>query len=388
SNGALNLGQGTVNGALVASSTSGGITQAGALSITGTSTLNAGSGAITLNNANNDFQGAVGLIGNDISVTDRNMLSVSSIAGNTSGDIALTAQTLDLPASAISAGTGTLSLTATGSAFSTGGTLSGGNVVLDARDGLTLAHDITAGNLTLRTTNTAINQTAGQLVVGGITDANAGSAAIALTGNNDFQNTVTLTGGAVQLNDRNALTVGAFNTGALTVTSNGALSLGQGTVNGPLIANSTNGTIGQTGALTINGTSTLNAGNGAITLNNANNDFQGAVGLTGNGITVTDRNTLSVSSITGNGNGDIALTAQTLNLPASAISAGIGTLSLTATGSAFSTGGTLSGGNVVLDARDGLTLAHDINAGNLTLRTTNAAISQTAGQLTVSGNTD
>ncbi|MCC8618641.1 filamentous hemagglutinin N-terminal domain-containing protein [Xanthomonas vesicatoria] len=389
SNGALSLGQGTVNGPLIANSTNGTIGQTGTLTITGTSTLNTGSDAITLNNANNDFQGAVGLTGNGITVTDRNTLSVSSITGNTGGDIALTAQTLNLPASAISAGTGTLSLTATGSAFSTGGNLSGGNVVLDARDGLTLAHDVTAGNnLTLRTTNTAINQTAGQLVAGGITDANAGSAAIALTGNNDFQNTMTLTGGAVQLNDRNALTVGAFNTGALTVTSNGALSLGQGTVNGPLIANSTNGTIGQTGALTINGTSTLNAGNGAITLNNANNDFQGAVGLTGNGITVTDRNTLSVSSIAGNTGGDIALTAQTLNLPASAISAGTGTLSLTATGSAFSTGGTLSGGNVVLDARDGLTLAHDINAGNLTLRTTTAAINQTAGQLTVGGTTE
>ncbi|APP75725.1 hypothetical protein BJD12_11260 [Xanthomonas vesicatoria ATCC 35937] len=388
SGGALNLGQGTTVGTLLARSSGGGITQAGAMTVGGASTVDAGSGAITLNNATNDFQGAVGLTGNGITVTDRNTLSVSSIAGNTSGDIALTAQTLNLPASAISAGTGTLSLTATGSAFSTGGTLSGGNVVLDARDGLTLAHDITAGNLTLRTTNTAINQTAGQLVVGGITDANAGSAAIALTGNNDFQTTVTLTGGAVQLNDRNALTLGTHNTGPLTVTSNGALSLGQGTVNGPLIANSTNGTIGQTGALTINGTSTLNAGNGAITLNNANNDFQGAVGLAGNGITVTDRNTLSVSSIAGNTGGDIALTAQTLNLPASAISAGTGTLSLTATGSAFSTGGTLSGGNVVLDARDGLTLAHDINAGNLTLRTTNAAINQTAGQLTVGGTTE
>ncbi|MFO3705383.1 beta strand repeat-containing protein [Xanthomonas codiaei] len=388
SNGALNLGQGIVNGALIANSTNGAIGQTGALNINGTSTLNAGGSAITLNNANNDFQGAVGLTGNGIAVTDTNTLSVSSISGNTSGNIALTAQTLNLPASAISAGTGTLSLTATGSALGTNGALSGGDVVLDARDGLTLAHDINAGNLTLRTTNAAINQTAGQLAISGTTGANAGAAAIALTGNNDFQNAVTLTGGAVQINDRNALTLSALNTGALTVTSNGALNLGQGTVNGVLVANSTGGAITQTGALNISGTSTLNAGTGAITLSNANNDFQGAVGLTGNGITVSDTNTLSVSSISGNTSGNIALTAQTLNLPASAISAGTGTLSLTAIGSAFSTGGTLSGGNVVLDARDGLTLAHDINAGNLTLRTTNAAINQTGGQLTAGGATN
>ncbi|MEA9557974.1 filamentous hemagglutinin N-terminal domain-containing protein [Xanthomonas nasturtii] len=386
SNGALNLGQGSVNGALTATSNNGAITQAGALTVTGASTINAGSGAIALTDANNDFQGAVSLTGNGIAVTDRSVLNVSSINGNSNGDIALTAQTLNLPASAISAGSGNLTLTSTGSAFSTGGALSGSNVVLTARDGLTLAHTISAGNaLTLRTTNAAINQTGGQLLVGGITTVNAGSGAIVLTNANDFIGAVALAGGAAQIVDANALSLGSLNTGALTATSNGALNLGTGTT-GSLTATSNNGAITQAGALTVTGASTINAGSGAIVLTDSNNDFQGAVGLTGNGIAVTDRSVLNVSSINGNSNGDIALTAQTLNLPASAISAGIGSLTLTSTGSAFGTGGALSGGNVVLTARDGLTLAHTISAGNaLTLRTTNAAINQSGGQLLVGG---
>ncbi|MCC4632755.1 filamentous hemagglutinin N-terminal domain-containing protein [Xanthomonas dyei] len=385
STGALNLGTGST-GALTATSNNGAITQAGALTVTGASSINAGSGAIALTDANNDFQGAVSLTGNGIAVTDRSVLNVSSINGNSNGDIALTAQTLNLPVSALSAGTGSLTLTSTGSAFSTRGAMSGANIVLTARDGLTLTHTISAGNaLTLRTSNAAINQTGGQLLVGGITTVNAGSGAIVLTNANDFTDAVALTGGAAQIVDANTLTLGSLNTGALTVTSNGALNLGIGTA-GSLTATSNNGAITQAGALTVTGASSINAGSGAIALTAANNDFQGVVGLTGNGIAVTDRSVLNVSSINGNSNGDIALIAQTLNLPASAISAGTGNLTLTSTGSAFSTGGALSGGNVVLTARDGLTLAHTISAGNaLTLRTTNAGINQSGGQLLVGG---
>ncbi|KLD72591.1 hypothetical protein Y887_00005, partial [Xanthomonas pisi DSM 18956] len=375
-------------GGLTATSNNGAITQAGALTVTGVGSINAGSGTIALTDANNDFQGTVGLTGNGIAVTDRSLLQVSSITGNSSGDIALTAQTLDLPASAISAGTGSLTLTSTGSAFSTGGALSGANVVLTARDGLTLAHTVNAGTaLTLRTTNAAINQTGGQLLVGGATTVNAGSGAIALANANDFTGAVALTGGATQIVDTNTLTLGTLNTGALSVSSNGALNLGTGST-GALTATSNNGAITQAGALTVTGASNVNAGSGTIALTDANNEFQGALGLTGNGIAVTDRSLLQVSSITGNSSGDIALTAQTLDLPASAISAGTGSLTLTSTGSAFSTGGTLSGANVALIARDGLTLAHTISAGNaLTLRTSNAAINQTGGQLLVGGAT-
>jgi filamentous hemagglutinin family protein len=50
--GAMNLGGGSIGGNLVANSNGGAITQAGALTVTGTSALNAGASTITLNHAN------------------------------------------------------------------------------------------------------------------------------------------------------------------------------------------------------------------------------------------------------------------------------------------------------------------------------------------------
>ncbi|WP_115559266.1 filamentous hemagglutinin N-terminal domain-containing protein [Xanthomonas dyei] len=388
SNGALNLGTGTT-GSLTATSNNGAITQAGALTVTGASTVNAGSGAIALIDANNDFQGAVSLTGNGIAVTDRSVLNVSSINGNSNGDIALTAQTLNLPASAISAGTGSLTLTSTGSAFSTGGALSGGNVVLTARDGLTLAHTISAGNaLTLRTTNAAINQSGGQLLVGGLTTVNAGTAAITLNGPNNFQGAVNLTGGVVQLNDSNALTLGTLNTGALTVTNTGALNLGQGSVNGTLTAISNGGVITQTNALSITGASTLDAGNGSIALTNANNDFVGAVAATGDGIGLVDRNDLQLASVQSTGTGAVTLDAGgALLLPATTIDTGTGALSLIARGGTLTTVGALRGGDVQLTGANGIVLGNNIAAsGDLAVRSTNAAITQRAGTLQVAGN--
>jgi fibronectin-binding autotransporter adhesin len=57
--GALDLGTGTVNGDLSATSNGGNITQTGALLITGTSNLQAATGSIVLENTLNDFGGAV-----------------------------------------------------------------------------------------------------------------------------------------------------------------------------------------------------------------------------------------------------------------------------------------------------------------------------------------
>ncbi|MGD3715937.1 hypothetical protein QT490_22620, partial [Xanthomonas citri pv. citri] len=61
SNGALNLGSGSVRGTLAASSGNGAIGQAGGLIVDAAATLNAGSGAITLTDGSNDFQGAMRL---------------------------------------------------------------------------------------------------------------------------------------------------------------------------------------------------------------------------------------------------------------------------------------------------------------------------------------
>src|SRR3546814_19645650 len=73
-------------------------------------------------------------------------------------------------------------------------------------------------------------------------DLNAGTGTITLAqANNDFTGAVNLSGGATQITDMNALTLGTLSTGALTATSPGALNLGTGRVGGNLVATSNNG---------------------------------------------------------------------------------------------------------------------------------------------------
>ncbi|WP_046965594.1 hypothetical protein, partial [Xanthomonas pisi] len=84
------------------------------------------------------------------------------------------------------------------------------------------------GALTATSNNGAITQT-GALSVNGPGSIDAGSATVALTDiGNHFAGTVNLTGGATQIVDASTLTLGNLNTGALSVTSNGALNLGTG----------------------------------------------------------------------------------------------------------------------------------------------------------------
>ncbi|NEM13177.1 MAG: hypothetical protein G3W65_21580, partial [Xanthomonas perforans] len=99
-----------------------------------------------------------------------------------------------------------------------------------------------------------------------------------------------------------------------------------------------NGAISQSAGLIVDGSATLNAGNGAIALTDGSNDFRSSVSLTGTGISVVDRDDLSVASISNGTNGAIALTAGgALTLPTQNLSTGTGALSLVANGGALST---------------------------------------------------
>ncbi|WP_198098652.1 hypothetical protein, partial [Xanthomonas citri] len=71
SNGALNLGSGSVRGTLAATSGNGAISQSAGLIVDGTAILNAGSGVIALTEGNNNFRSDVSLTGTGISVVDR-----------------------------------------------------------------------------------------------------------------------------------------------------------------------------------------------------------------------------------------------------------------------------------------------------------------------------
>jgi hypothetical protein len=77
----LNLGQGTVGGALVATSNGGAINQSGPLTVTGTANVTAGAAPINLTSAN-DFQGTVTLSNsgpNDVQITDTNTIAFTNL---------------------------------------------------------------------------------------------------------------------------------------------------------------------------------------------------------------------------------------------------------------------------------------------------------------------
>ncbi|XBL65525.1 filamentous hemagglutinin N-terminal domain-containing protein [Xanthomonas campestris pv. centellae] len=390
SNGALNLGSGRVGGALLATSNNGAITQSGTdgLTIVGTSDLTAGTGAITLNNSGNTFGDLVSATGRGISLNAAGTLSIGTLSlGNNSALSLRATGALTLPAAAINTGSANLTLSSGGS-LTTRAALAGTNVDLTGTAGMTLGHDVTAsGTLALTTTDSAITQTGGSVTATGTSTISTGTGVIELDeATNDFQGVVTLTGGDTRIADTGALTLGALNTGNLIATSNGALNLGSGSVRGTLAAISGNGAIGQAGGLIVDATATLNAGSGAIALTDGSNDFQGAMRLTGAGIAVRDSNDLTLSTLTSNNGGTIALTAGgNLALPGTTLNNGSGNIDLIA--NHLSLSAALLGDEVSLRANSGLTLGQTITARTLSLASSNAAITQSGGALLVSGAT-
>jgi hypothetical protein len=103
--GALDLGTGTINGALDSTTNNGDITQTGAIVVTGTTDLQAGTGSITLP-ASNDFQGVVTADGTGgITIVDTTGLSLGALDAG-AGVVDLTAASL-LGAGFVTAGSGT-----------------------------------------------------------------------------------------------------------------------------------------------------------------------------------------------------------------------------------------------------------------------------------------
>ncbi|WP_017171640.1 filamentous hemagglutinin N-terminal domain-containing protein [Xanthomonas phaseoli] len=390
SNGALNLGSGRVGGALLATSNNGAITQSGtgSLSLVGTSNLNAGTGAITLGNSGNTFGDLVSASGRGIALNAAGNLAIGSLNLGSNSALSLRATgALTLPTTAIDTGSANLTLSSGGS-LTTRAALTGTNVDLTGNAGIALAHDVTAsGTLALTTTNSAITQTAGSVAATGTSTVSAGTGVIELDeATNDFQGAVTLTGGATRIADTGALTLGTLNTGNLTATSNGALNLGSGRVAGTLAASSGDGAIGQTGGLIVDATTTLDAGSGAIALIDSSNDFQGSMSLAGAGIAVRDSNDLTLSALTSNNGGTIALTAGgNLILPGTTLNNGSGDINLVA--NSLSLSAALLGDEVSLRANSGLSLGQNITARTLSLASSNAAITQNGGALLVSGAT-
>ncbi|WP_080885985.1 hypothetical protein [Nitrospira japonica] len=407
---ALVLGTSAVSGTLGVT-TNGALTQSGALTVAGVTTLAAGAANnITLNNAANNFS-TVGITnGNNVTLTDANVLNLA--ASTVSGTLALTTGGV-LTQSGALAVTGTTSFTATAAASdilldtqanSFGGTLSFAGTQANFRDVQlrnisasatvpTLAGLTNLRNLTLTFNNAAVALPAVTLTGGGNLTVTAGGA-ITDTGNVVVPGTTTLTAGTnnITLDNANNFTgsVSIVSGNNVTLNDINALDLGTSTVNGTLGV-TTAGAITQSGALNVAGITTLAAGAANnITLNNAANNFS-TVGITnGNNVALTDANALSLGTSTVSGtfnvttNGALTQSGPLVVTGSTTLAAGAANdITLNNAANNFSTASITSGNNVALADANALILGASTVSGTLGV-TTAGAITQ-SGALNVAG---
>ncbi len=349
---ALVLGASTVNGGLNVT-TNGAITQSGAITVAGTTTLAGGAANnITLTDAGNNFSTVSITSGNNVALIDANALNLA--ASTVSGTLNLTTNGALTQSGAVTV-TGTttfaagaandITLTNAANNFGTVGVTSSNNVSLTDANALNLAASTISGALNV-TTGGALTQS-GALNVTGSTTLAAGANDITLTNAGNNFNTVGITSGNnVALIDANALNLAASTVGGnLNVTTSGALT--------------------QSGAVTVAAATTLAAGANDITLTNGGNNFN-SVGVTsGNNVSLTDANalTLNASNVTGTFSANAA--------------------DLTVGGAIASTGGAVN-----LTATNSVTQLANLSAAganNVTVTATGGAITMAAGATSGSG---
>ncbi|RTL36814.1 MAG: hypothetical protein EKK53_22175, partial [Burkholderiales bacterium] len=397
STGAITLAASTVSSLDLTAG--GAVSQTGPLTLSGTTAVNAGSAAITLSNSNNQFGGAVSLLGGTVQLTAQGALRLGSldvagltvqsggalnlgqgdiagalVAGSTAGGISQSGALHVTGTANLQTGTGTLTLTAAGNQWGGGVTLAAGTSQLTSGGGLSLASvnvgalTVTAngplnlgqgtvsGTLNVNSQGGAITQ-GGGLDVSGVASLQGGNMTLTQAGNR-WRSAVNLSGGAAQITANGALRLGTLATTGLTARSTGPLNLGQGTVTGTLVADSGGTAITQAGALEVTGSSQFTATGADITLTDTGNRFLGALSLVGRTVAVYNQPSLSFGSLTFN-----SLDATS----AGAIVLGTGTLTGSLTARALggtvtqTAGGLVVAGDVTLQSSAGIQLG---DAGN------------------------
>ncbi|MBX3604130.1 MAG: filamentous hemagglutinin N-terminal domain-containing protein [Piscinibacter sp.] len=428
---ALTLGTLTLGSGTLSLTSTGDLTQTGALTQAPGGqavTIAAGGGNVVLDQAGNDFRGAVDVSGASIALRDADDLTLSALTPTTNGSVSLVAGgQLTLPSNNVDTGTGdlTLSFATLGGTL---GTLHGRNVSLSGSAGMALGNVSADGTLALASTNAAITQQLGTTITAsGATTVNAGSGDVVLANTgNDFAS-IAVTGGAVSLRDLNALNITALNSGAnrsVSLVAGGALTTPAGAINtgsadltlssgaaittpgslsgnnlsltgaaglaigsslsatGTLTLQTTNAAITQSGgSIAVTGTTSVNAGSGNVSLAQAGNDFGGSVSVTGGAVSLRDSNALTLGALqTGSldvatVNGAVTQTAAADVSGSTLIDAGTAAVTLTQAANRFASV-SVRGGAVSLRDADALELGA-VDAASLNV-TTAGAITQSA----------
>ena len=294
------------SGGAVSLTTSGAITQTGAISNNGqTITLAAGlSNDIILSNSANDFGTITITTANNVSLRDLssftlNSITDSQVAGNltlqSAGGVALALPAISLGSGDNLAVTSTGTVTDSGSLIVPGTTsimasgqdvtfddssnnfgtigVTGANVSIQDTDAIDLAASTASGTFDI--TSGGVISNSGALIITGASTFNnlAGTDASIILDNaaNAFTGTVTFTtdaGSSVTVVDTTALDLQALTVAALSVTASGDVT--------------------DSGTLAITGATTIDAGTGNITLDEAASTF-GSLALTGANVAVTER---------------------------------------------------------------------------------------------------
>jgi len=348
-------GEMTAAGALTLSATSG-LTMTGALTGAGAVALTANSG-ITLNSGISTSSGSLNINANS------SALSLGSVTLSSAG-------ALTLSSSSISS-SGNLALTSTGSTISVGSAVtSSGSVAMTASSGLTLSNSTltSSGSVSLEggsaltlASGTTITSSAGSITLGASTGSITANGALTLSSNGSItvSNTMT-TAGAATLNANSGITLGSsFTTNGATVMDADLDNNGSGdfTISSGSLSTTNN-------ALTVTAddlilTGTLNSGTGSTTINVADSGSLGIGFSSGFGMNLTST---ELANITGTGD---------LNLVNGAITFAAGS-SLSSSGklTVGQSGGTITGqGALTLSGAKGLAIDSSTlsAAGNLTL---------------------
>ena len=367
---AVTLNGSTVGGSLLLS-TPGDISQTAAVVIGGSSTLNGA--VINLTNPANDFVGAVGFTGSNVSLRDSNSLSVGGSATGT-----LTLNAVSLTQSAVLTVVGATNLTTTADTVfgNISNTFTGPITVSTGTDAKLRAQNA------LNFNNSTIG---GDLVVNSIGVDQVIGSTIAVTGTTDIDVTST---GNITLDNAGTNLGGAFSFNALNVTlvDTNTILLGNGTAAGVLDLKAATA-ISQSGgtALQVAGDTHLLA-TGDITVGNPTNTFGGTVDFKGANVSVADSSPLVLAASSASGTLTLASggsITQIGTITAGNTTAAGNDITLTDAGNDFASFGALSGNNVNINDINTLSLTTSNITGTLNV-TTNGAITN-SGALIVGG---
>ena len=290
-NNPVDLGSANVDGSLIVTTNGGDVVQRtpnAALHVTGTSTINAGTGNVMLPNVPNQFVGVVSLQANNVELvassnlvlgesTIKGTMDVTSVTGSITQDAPITVRR----ASSFTAHTDVVLDKA--NTFTQAVAVDAVNVSLAAASALKLDTSTVTGDFKVATALGDITQ-AGPIDVTGKSTITTSAGGVVLTdAANRFAGVVDAqTSAALSLTSAGPLTMGkVVAQGNADLQSTGVLNLGSGSYGAKLKANSGGSEIRQSGPIKFVGDTDFDAGNAKIDLFDPNNLWTGVLTFKG-----------------------------------------------------------------------------------------------------------